>query len=61
MSAYRYTSGATFAVIAIAHAVRAIKAWPVHIGDASLPVSMSWVAVVVAGLMSIWACRDPRT
>ena len=52
---YRRTSGFIFAVVAIGHAIRALRAIPVQVGDSPFPVWLSWVFVVVAGSLSIWA------
>lgn len=54
---YRPVSGLVFAAVAVAHAVRAVRALPVHIGDASFPVWLSWVVVAAAGALSLWAFR----
>ena len=54
---YRHVSGSIFAVIAILQAVRAIRAVPVQIGGTAVPILLSWVVVVVAGALSVWAFR----
>ena len=56
-SAYQNVSGVVFAVVAIAHLVRAIQQLPVTVGTTVLPVWSSWVAVAVAGSLSVWAFR----
>ena len=48
---YRNTSGVIFAAVAIGHAIRAIRALPVEVGDGSFPIWLSWVAAVVAGVL----------
>jgi hypothetical protein len=47
-----------FAIVALGHAYRAILALPVQVGSASIPVWVSWVAVVVAGSLSVWGFRS---
>lgn len=37
-----------FAIIGILHAVRLYKKWGVFIGDISIPLSLSWLAIFVA-------------
>ena len=54
-SKYAVVSGVVFGVVAVLQAVRALYQWPVQIGGADLPVWGSWVAVVVAGALCIWA------
>lgn len=56
-SNYAVVSGALFGVIAVLQAVRALYQWPVQIGDVDIPVWVSWVAVVVAGGLCVWAFR----
>jgi len=55
---YRVTSGCIFAVIAILQAVRAIGGVHVQVGDTAVPIALSWVVVVVAGGLSVWAFRS---
>jgi hypothetical protein len=49
--------GIIFAVVALAHAARIYMEWPVIIGDWSVPKSVSWVALVVAGGLALFAFR----
>jgi hypothetical protein len=49
--------GIIFALVALAHAVRVYMEWPVIIGDWSVPKSVSWVALVVAGGLALLAFR----
>ena len=57
-SKYAVVSGVVFGVVAVLQAVRALYQWPVHIGDADIPVWGSWVAVVVAGGLCTWAFQS---
>ena len=57
---YVVTSGAVFALIAILQAVRAAEQIPVTLGNFSVPVTVSWVAALVAGGLSLWAFRSKR-
>jgi len=52
---YNIISGMLFLIVAAAHLVRASYAWPVQVADWQISVGVSWVAVAVAGAMSIWA------
>jgi len=54
MSLYTLVSASIFAVVALLHVVRLAKAWPVEIGPYSVPMWLSWVGLIVAGLMMIW-------
>jgi hypothetical protein len=43
-----------FAAVAIAHLVRIWRGWAVHIGPHAVPMSLSWIGLVVAALLAIW-------
>jgi hypothetical protein len=57
---YVVVSGAVFGVVAVLQAVRALNQWPVHVGAFTIPVSASWIAMVVAGSLCAWAFRSRR-
>jgi hypothetical protein len=59
MSARTYctVSAVVFAVVAIAHLVRAVQGMPVVIGTWPAPMAISWLAVVVAGGLASWGLR----
>jgi uncharacterized membrane protein YecN with MAPEG domain len=43
-----------FGVVAIAHIVRLFKHAPITFGSHTVPMSLSWVALIVAGVLCIW-------
>jgi len=43
-----------FAVVAVGHLTRLLKRWPVQIGPVSVPMSVSWIGLPIAALISIW-------
>jgi hypothetical protein len=49
--------GIIFAVVALFHLVRIFEEWPVIIGDWSVPKSVSWVALLVAGGLALLGLR----
>jgi hypothetical protein len=57
---YELVSGAVFGVIATFQAIRAVLQVPAQVGAQVVPVWISWVAVVVAGCLCIWAFRTAR-
>jgi hypothetical protein len=57
-SGYRTISGMVFGLIAIGQGIRAAMQVPVQVGATSIPVWVSWVAVVVAGSLCVWAFRS---
>lgn len=54
-SRYVVVSGVIFGLMALAQLYRALEQVPIQIGGAAIPVSVSWVAVLVAGSMCAWA------
>jgi hypothetical protein len=57
-SKYVVVSGVLFGVIAVVQAVRALNQWPVQVEGFDVPVWVSWVAMVVAGSLCVWAFRS---
>jgi ABC-type xylose transport system permease subunit len=57
-SGYRTVSGVVFGIVALAQAIRAVMQVPVQLGTTTIPVWVSWVAVVVAGGLCAWAFRS---
>ena len=51
---YAAVSALIFAVVAIVHLIRILRGWAVHIGPYSVPMSLSWVGLVIAALLAIW-------
>jgi len=54
---YELVSGSVFAVVAVAHALRAARGWAIQIDAWSIPIWPSWVAALVAAVLSVWAFR----
>jgi hypothetical protein len=54
---YFLVTGIIFALVAIAHALRIYMDWPVLIADWSVPKSVSWIALIVAGGIALFAFR----
>jgi hypothetical protein len=55
--AYLLVSGCLFGLIAVLQLIRAVRQVPVTLGSTSVPVALSWVAVIVTGSLSAWALR----
>ncbi len=55
---YAVVSGVFFGVIALLQAVRAVNQWPVHVGTFEIPLWTSWIAMVVAASLCLWAFRS---
>jgi hypothetical protein len=50
-------AGIIFTLVALFHLVRIYMDWPVVIGDWSVPIWVSWLGLVVAGGLAIFALR----
>jgi hypothetical protein len=58
-SGYQTVSGLVFGIITLGQGIRAVLQLPVQVGSTSVPVWLSWIAVVVAGGLCLWAFRPP--
>lgn len=54
---YLQMAGLVFALVSLAHLVRAVLSWPIVIAAWSVPIWLSWVAFAVAGLLGYWGFR----
>lgn len=54
------TAAALFLIIAILHLWRVLAEWPATINNLAIPVSISWIAVVVACGMSYWLWKSRK-
>jgi hypothetical protein len=54
---FSLVAGVIFAVVALAHLARIILDWSVIIRDWSIPMWVSWVALVVAGGLALFGLR----
>ncbi len=52
---YLVISGAIFGLVAVGHLLRVIFNWSFAIGGWNAPMSASWVALLVAAAMCVWA------
>ena len=57
-SSYRTVSGFVFGLIALLQGIRAVMQVPVQLGTTAIPVWVSWVAVIVAGALCVWAFKS---
>ena len=48
---YAAISALIFAVVAIGHLIRLLKRWTVQIGPFSVPMSVSWVGLIVTAVI----------
>ena len=57
---YCVVSGVLFSLVAIAHLLRIVNGLPILVDDYSVPMFVSWVAMLVPGVLAIWAIRLAR-
>ncbi len=53
--AYCTVSGILFFLIALAHLMRLVYGWPVEIGQATVPMFVSWFGLIVPAVLAGWA------
>ena len=61
MRAYLQISGVLFGIIAVIHLLRLFRHWPVDLAGHPVPLWVSWLGLVLAGGLSIWAFRLMRS
>ena len=49
-----YTSGAVFAVVAVAHVVRLITGFEIVVDGVIVPVWVSFLGALIAALLAVW-------
>jgi hypothetical protein len=54
-------AGTIFALVALAHLLRIAMGWPVMIGTWSIPLWISWIALIGAGALSFLGLRLARS
>lgn len=54
------TAGVIFAIVAVAHAVRAITGATLVLGGTSIPIWLSVVAALVTAALAVWMVRAAR-
>jgi len=57
MRMYIQVTGAVFGVMALVHVIRLILNWPAQVAGWVVPIWLSWVAILVAGALCVWAFR----
>jgi hypothetical protein len=52
--AYAAISALIFVLVAIIHVIRIVQGWHVQVGSSDIPMSVSWIGLVVTGALAIW-------
>ena len=55
---FHHVAATVFGLVAIGHAVRALRHLPFQVGAFAVPEWASWVGVAVAGALSVWGFRS---
>ncbi|MDH3546990.1 MAG: hypothetical protein OEN22_07805 [Gammaproteobacteria bacterium] len=58
--AYCIVSGLFFALVALAHLLRIVYGMSVQVDEYMVPMSASWIAMIVPGALALWAFRTSR-
>jgi len=51
---YVAISALIFALVAAAHLARLVRGWHVQVGAHDIPMSLSWLGLVVTAALAIW-------
>jgi hypothetical protein len=51
---YAAVSALIFFIVTVVHLVRLVKSWPVQVGSFAVPMSLSWIGLLVSALLAIW-------
>ena len=54
---YNWVTATLFAIIALAHLLRAVFGWTAQIGAWTIPVWVSWPAVIIIGALAWFGFR----
>ena len=54
---YCVISGALFALVALAHLLRIAYGMTVQVDEYAVPMLVSWIGLIVPGVLAVWAFR----
>ena len=54
---YLLISGSVFALVGFLHLLRIISQWSIQVEAVGIPLWISWLAIIVAIVLSAWAFR----
>ncbi|HET7363648.1 MAG TPA: hypothetical protein VFJ70_08780 [Burkholderiales bacterium] len=55
MRTYLVVSGLVFGAVALVHLLRLVYGWPAQVGGLVLPLWVSAIALIVPGVLCVWA------
>lgn len=54
MKSYLAISVIIFLVVAVVHLVRLALGWQVQVGPNDVPMSVSWIGLLVSAILTVW-------
>ena len=60
MKPFTMIAAVLFALIALVHAYRLAVGIPIHIGNAAIAQSLSWIGLIIAGGLSFGLLREAK-
>ncbi|MFA6958168.1 MAG: hypothetical protein WC538_20050 [Thermoanaerobaculia bacterium] len=55
---FNRVAASVFAAVALAHVVRGVTETPIQLGSVAIPVWLSWVGALGAGMLCVWGFRS---
>jgi hypothetical protein len=55
---YATISTLIFAIVAVMHLVRLFRQWEIQIGSLSVPMSVSWLGLIISALLALWGFQQ---
>ena len=57
---YCVVSGVLFFLVALGHLLRIVYGMSVHVDEFMIPMSVSWIGLVIPAALAVWAFRISR-
>ena len=57
---YCVVSGVLFFLVALGHLLRIVYGMSVHVDEFMIPMSASWVGLIIPAALAVWAFRISR-
>ena len=57
---YVATSALIFVLVALGHIAKLFQQWPVSVGPFGVPMSISWMGLLVAAVLAVWGATVLR-
>lgn len=57
MRTYVHITGVIFGIATLGHVLRLLMGWPIQLAGWVIPMWLSWLGILVAGSLCVWAFR----